>query len=71
MRKEKISSVKIEKEIVVIGDRILVNPDTDKQKTPSGLYLPQGITAKEQIHSGLVLKTGPGYILPVNDLKKY
>jgi len=59
--------VKIEKEIVVIGDRILINPDTDKQKTPSGLYLPQGVTTKEQIHSGLVLKTGPGYILPATD----
>ena len=67
MKKEKISNVKIEKEIIVIGDRILINPETDTQKTPSGLYLPQGVTMKEQIQSGLVLKTGPGYIAPISD----
>ncbi len=67
MKKEKIANVKIEKEIIVIGDRILISPETDTQKTSSGLYLPQGVTTKEQIHSGLVLKTGPGYIAPIND----
>ena len=61
------STVKIEKEIIVIGDRILINPDTDKQKTQSGLYLPQGISQKEQVQTGIVLKTGPGYIVPYND----
>lgn len=67
MSKEKLSKLKIEKEIVVIGDRILIKPDTDKQKTESGLYLPQGVSQKEQVQGGLVLKTGPGYIVPHTD----
>ncbi len=49
---------------MVIGDRVLIAPDKNKEKTGTGLYLPQGLSEKEKIHSGYVIKTGPGYILP-------
>ena len=55
------------KEIVVIGDRILISPDTEKSRTETGLFLPQGLAEKEKIQSGYVVKIGPGYIIPEGD----
>ena len=59
--------MKLDKEILVIGDRVLIKPDTEKNKTESGLYLPQGLTEKEKVQSGYIIKTGPGYIIPYTD----
>jgi co-chaperonin GroES (HSP10) len=52
------------KQLIVVGDRVLVKPDDSRDKTNFGLYLPQGIEEKEKIQSGFVAKTGPGYPLP-------
>ena len=52
------------KQLIVVGDRVLVSPDESKEKTNFGLYLPQGIEEKEKVQSGFVIKTGPGYPLP-------
>ena len=35
------------------------------RKTTSGLYLPPGVQEKEKIQSGFVMKTGPGYPIPI------
>ncbi len=59
--------MKVGKEIVVIGDRILISIDSDKNRTESGLYLPQGLAEKEKVRSGYIVKTGPGYIIPQTD----
>lgn len=59
--------MKKSKEIIIIGDRVLISPDTSKEKTDSGLYLPQGIAEKEKVNGGTVVKVGPGYILPFKD----
>ena len=56
--------MKKEKEVIVIGDRVLINPDPGKDRTDSGLYLPQGVAEKEKISGGYVVKVGPGYIVP-------
>ncbi len=56
--------MKKEKEIIIIGDRVLINPDPGKDRTDSGLYLPQGLTEKEKVNGGYVAKVGPGYIVP-------
>ena len=53
-----------DKEIIVVGDRVLIQPDENKAKTSHGLYLPQGVEEKEKVQSGYVVKTGPGYPLP-------
>ncbi len=50
--------------LIVVGDRILIKPVSDQQKTKSGLYLPPGIHEKEKVHSGYVVKVGPGYPIP-------
>ena len=59
--------MKVGKEIVVIGDRVLISVDTDKNRTESGLYLPQGLAEKEKVRSGYIVKTGPGYVMPHTD----
>mgnify|MGYP001168463564 FL=1 len=46
------------------GDRVLIKPKTSQGKTKSGLYFPPGVQEKEKIHSGYVLKVGPGYPIP-------
>jgi co-chaperonin GroES (HSP10) len=52
------------RELIIIGDRVLVKPDNTKEMTNSGLYLPQGAYEKEKVHSGLVIKVGPGIPVP-------
>ncbi len=54
----------IKKQLIVVGDRVLIDPDDSKDKTNFGLYLPQGIQEKEKVQSGFIVKTGPGYPLP-------
>lgn len=49
------------KNFIVVGDRVLLRPEADTSKTASGLYLPPGVSEKEKIQSGYVIKAGPGY----------
>jgi chaperonin GroES len=49
---------------IIIGDRILVKPRNNQKKTRSGLYLPPTVTENEKLHSGYVVKVGPGYPIP-------
>ncbi|PKP52953.1 MAG: chaperonin [Bacteroidetes bacterium HGW-Bacteroidetes-1] len=54
---------KLEK-LIVVGDRVLVKPKSNPDKTRGGLFLPPGYTEKESIQSGYVVKVGPGYPIP-------
>ena len=51
---------------IVVGDRLLIRPEEDANKTSSGLYLPAGVAEKEKIQSGYIIKAGPGYPLPAD-----
>lgn len=53
------------KKLIVVGDRVLIQPAKQGDKTESGLYLPPGVQEKEKIQSGYVIKVGPGYPLPL------
>ena len=53
------------KKLVIIGDRVLVRPSTPNQRTESGLFLPPGVHEKEKVQQGYIIKTGPGYALPM------
>ncbi len=54
--------------IIVVGDKVLVRPEADANKTSSGLYLPPGVNEKEKVQSGYIVKTGPGYaVSPPSD----
>ena len=53
------------KKLIVIGDRILIKPARPDERTASGLYLPPGVQEKEKVQKGYVIKTGPGYAIPM------
>ncbi len=56
--------IETERELLIIGDRVLIAPDMGNNKTDAGLYLPVGLKEKEKVQSGTIIKVGPGYILP-------
>lgn len=53
------------KKLIVVGDRVLIKSSTPNERTESGLYLPPGLQEREKIQQGYVIKTGPGYAIPV------
>lgn len=52
------------KNVIMVGDRVLIKLKTLNNRTTSGLYLPPTVVEKEQVLSGYVIKTGPGYPIP-------
>ena len=50
------------KQILVVGDRILIRPDTGEKKSPAGLYLPPSVIEKQEVRGGLVVEVGQGTI---------
>jgi chaperonin GroES len=57
-------AMKTKKNLIIVGDRVLIDPDERMDKTPSGLYLPPTVKEKEKVIGGHVVKTGPGYAIP-------
>ena len=53
------------KKLIVIGDRVLIRPSKGNERTQTGLYLPPGVQEKEKVQQGIVIKTGPGYAIPM------
>lgn len=51
--------------LIVVGDRVLIKPKSEADRTSSGLFLPPGVKEKEEIRSGWVMKIGPGYPIPI------
>lgn len=53
------------KKLIVIGDRVLIRVTKPNERTDSGLYLPPGVQEKEKVQQGYIIKTGPGYAIPM------
>ncbi len=53
------------KKLIVVGDRVLIKPQKPDERTKSGLLLPPSMIDDEKVMKGYVMKTGPGYALPV------
>jgi co-chaperonin GroES (HSP10) len=53
------------KKLIVIGDRVLIRLTKSNERTESGLFLPPGVQEKEKVQQGYVIKTGPGYAIPL------
>ena len=51
--------------LIIIGDRLLIRPSKPNERTDSGLYLPPGVGEREKVQQGYVIKTGPGYVVPM------
>ena len=48
------------KQILVVGDRVLIRPDRGEKKSKAGLYLPPSVVEKQEVFSGVVVEVGPG-----------
>jgi chaperonin GroES len=53
------------KKLIIIGDRVLIRISKPNERTSSGLYLPPGVQEKEKVQQGYIIKTGPGYAIPL------
>ncbi|HKJ66351.1 MAG TPA: co-chaperone GroES family protein [bacterium] len=52
------------REVIVVGDKVLIRPEEESNKTESGLYLPEGVKQKESVQGGYIVNAGPGYPIP-------
>jgi chaperonin GroES len=52
------------KELIMVGDRVLILPVEGDRQTQAGLYLPATVTEKERVQTGRVVQIGPGYVMP-------
>ena len=51
---------RLKKNLIVVGDRLLIRPEEGEEKTDSGLILPQSAVASRQARGGWVVSVGPG-----------
>jgi len=54
------------KQLLVVGDRVLITAEDGDERTRVGLYLPATAIDAQQVQTGLIVATGPG--TPVADL---
>lgn len=54
----------IDRRLIVVGDRVLVEPDEGEHRTEVGLYLPRWAVEKESVQAGRIVACGPGIPLP-------
>jgi co-chaperonin GroES (HSP10) len=52
------------KDLVVVGDRVLIAPEEGEERTNVGLYLPPSAVDRQAVQSGRIIATGPGTPLP-------
>lgn len=48
------------KELIVVGDRVLVSPEGGEERTQVGLYLPQTAIDARAVQGGRIVALGPG-----------
>ena len=54
------------KQLLVVGDRVLITPEDGDDRTRVGLYLPATAIDAQQVQTGLIVATGPG--TPIADV---
>ena len=52
------------KQLVVVGDRVLIVPEEGEERTRVGLYLPQTAVDGLAVQGGRIVATGPGNPVP-------
>lgn len=48
------------KQLIVVGDRVLIKPEEGEDRSRVGLYLPPSAVDNQAVQGGKVLATGPG-----------
>ena len=56
---------------IVVGDRVLIKPKNQQDRTKSGLYLPPGVHEKEKITSTCARTTTQGNCVLTGDNRTY
>ena len=51
-------------DLIMVADRVLIEPDDGERQTKSGLLLPASVSESERVNSGTVVRVGPGYVIP-------
>lgn len=52
------------KELIVVGDRVLIKVEDGEERTKVGLYLPATAMDSQAVQGGRIVATGPGTPLP-------
>ena len=52
------------KQLIVVGDRVLVQLEDSEERTKVGLYLPPTALDSQAVQGGRIVATGPGLPLP-------
>ena len=59
--------IKRDKELIVVGDRVLVRLEEGEERTNVGLYLPPTAIDNQAVQGGTIVATGPGLPMPSPD----
>ncbi len=51
-------------DLIIVGDRVLIDPEEGEQHTDSGLVLPASVAERDRVGSGTVVRVGPGHLIP-------
>jgi chaperonin GroES len=52
------------KQLLVVGDRVLVQPEDGEERSKVGLYLPPTAVDNQAVQGGRIVATGPGTPMP-------
>ena len=53
-----------DKELLVVGDRVLIRVEDGEERSKVGLYLPATAVDNQAVQGGTIIATGPGQPLP-------
>ena len=53
-----------EKQLIVVGDRVLVKVEEGEERSKVGLYLPSTALDSQAVQGGRIVATGPGMPMP-------
>lgn len=59
--------IRRDKELIVVGDRVLVRVEDGEERTNVGLYLPPTAVENQAVQGGTIVATGPGLPMPSPD----
>jgi co-chaperonin GroES (HSP10) len=59
----------VPRQLLVVGDRVLITPEEGEDRTRVGLYLPATAIDTQQVQTGVIVAVGPGE--PVADLSSF
>jgi chaperonin GroES len=56
--------IRNDRELIVVGDRVLVQVEEGDERTKVGLYLPSSAIDSQAVQGGTIMATGPGTPMP-------